>query len=267
MQGKKVLIVDDSNLIRLEMKKILEDLELVVMELNNAEDIFRLSWQFSDIDLLILDVVLPGIDGITALQQMRSDPFWSYLPVIMLTGQADALTVSRALKAGAIDFIIKPFTRDDVNKRVSRILYMPKINDIKKLLNNEVERAKRGKTKVSLLQLLIPPSMKQAPDFQEVINLRNLVNRNLRQIDSVLMTTTHDLLMYLPLSDADTAKFVEHKLRDELPETVSASCNFVSVTYPEEGETAQQLLTTLTQKLKQLECSLPVVDPHAAPPA
>ena len=256
MQGKKILVVDDSNLIRLELRKILEDNEMIVSELNNAEDIFRLAWQFSDIDLLILDVILPGMDGITALQQMRSDPSWSYLPVIILTGQADSQTVSRALKGGAIDFILKPFTRDDVLKRVTRILSIPKINDIKKLLSNEVERAKRGKTKVSLLQLLVPSSLKQAPDFKEVIQLRGLVQKHLRQIDSILMTTTHDLLMYLPLSDIGTADYVEHKLREELPDDITGDIKFVSVNYPENGETVQQLLAELTTKLKQIEGSL-----------
>ena len=123
----KVLIIEDSYIVRFEVKQALEPYGLEVLELDNAETFFRLPYHFKDSCLLLLDISLPGLDGLSTLERMRTNPEWANLPVIMLTGRADRHTVKRALQAGANDYIRKPFTSEELVKRIERILGIPAI--------------------------------------------------------------------------------------------------------------------------------------------
>ena len=59
-------------------------------------------------DLIILDVMMPGIDGFEACRRIRADPALMYIPVLMVTGLDDPDSIGRAFEAGATDFLVKP---------------------------------------------------------------------------------------------------------------------------------------------------------------
>lgn len=122
MAQRRVLVIDDARVIRLSVKSALEKMDIEVLELGNAEDLFQSAWKFQNIDLIILDIDLPGMDGITALQTIKTDPKWVGIPVIMLTGHSDPKLVRRAVSFGVADYIRKPFTTEDVAQRVEAVL-------------------------------------------------------------------------------------------------------------------------------------------------
>jgi two-component system phosphate regulon response regulator PhoB len=61
-------------------------------------------------DLALLDVMLPGLDGIALLKRLRGDPRWARLPVIMLTAKGEDADIVSALEVGADDYVVKPFS-------------------------------------------------------------------------------------------------------------------------------------------------------------
>jgi DNA-binding response OmpR family regulator len=73
-------------------------------------------------DLVILDAVMPGLDGFETLRRLREAPPTAGLPVIMLTATAGAADRARAESLGADDFIAKPFEPADVEARVRALL-------------------------------------------------------------------------------------------------------------------------------------------------
>jgi DNA-binding response OmpR family regulator len=73
-------------------------------------------------DLCILDVMMPGMDGYRVLASLRADPLLQHVPVIMLTSLADDSNVVRGLRAGANDYVVKPFSSSELVARVDRLL-------------------------------------------------------------------------------------------------------------------------------------------------
>ena len=71
---------------------------------------------------IILDVMLPYVDGFTLLRQIRSRPGWITVPVLMLTAKAREEDIVRALDAGADDYVIKPFHPQEVLARLRRLI-------------------------------------------------------------------------------------------------------------------------------------------------
>jgi DNA-binding NtrC family response regulator len=118
MPDRRVLVVDDERLVRWSLGERLRKDGMEVLEAASAADALRLADK--NPHAVILDFRLPDGDGISVLNKLRqSDPD---LPVIMLTAHKDAETIVAAMKAGATDYVTKPFDVNDVALRVSRAL-------------------------------------------------------------------------------------------------------------------------------------------------
>lgn len=74
--------------------------------------------------LVMLDLMLPYIDGYELLQMMRSDPKWQRTPVIVLSGKSQEEDIVRAFKLGASDFVVKPFRTNEIMARITRHIEM-----------------------------------------------------------------------------------------------------------------------------------------------
>ncbi len=73
-------------------------------------------------DLVLMDVGLPGSDGVAITGQIKSSPSLASIPVVMVTGEARFETLVRSMEAGAADFIVKPFTRDALVAKLGKFL-------------------------------------------------------------------------------------------------------------------------------------------------
>lgn len=122
MARYRVLVIDDTRVIRLSLKSLLEKIDAEVLELANAEDLFESSWRYLNLDLIFLDIDLPGMNGMTALIKIKEDPKWTGVPIIMLTSQADPDVVKRAIQAGIVDYIRKPFLAETLLNRITSLL-------------------------------------------------------------------------------------------------------------------------------------------------
>ena len=79
-------------------------------------------------DLILLDLMMPHVDGFTILESLRSAPSELFLPVIVLTADVNEATKRRALRAGATDFLLKPFDDLEVLLRIGNVLEMRRLH-------------------------------------------------------------------------------------------------------------------------------------------
>lgn len=115
-----VLIVDDAEFMRVMLKDILVDMGLAVV--GEAEDGDQAVAMFKDLqpELVLLDINLPTVSGIDALREIvAGDPA---ADVVMITALGQKEEVLASIKAGARDFIVKPFDQERVQETLSRIL-------------------------------------------------------------------------------------------------------------------------------------------------
>lgn len=109
--GRTVVVAEDEALIRLDVVETLREAGFdVVGEAGDGEEAVRLATQLEP-DLVILDVKMPGMDGIAAAEQIAKARI---APVVMLTAFSQAELVERARDAGAMAYVVKPFTSADL---------------------------------------------------------------------------------------------------------------------------------------------------------
>ena len=119
--GTRVLIVDDSVTIVAVLRKMLQQNGYETLEAYTAEKALELIEQEAP-ELVFLDIVLPGMDGFSALRAMRRHPATKAVPIIMISGNAQATEQFYVQRIGADDFMKKPFTRAEVFARIERLL-------------------------------------------------------------------------------------------------------------------------------------------------
>src|ERR1043166_2567922 len=102
-----VLIADDDENIRLLMREALEQAGFDVEEAENGVEALSL-FDRSQSDVVLLDVMMPKMDGFAACSQLRSRPGGEHVPVLMVTGLDDIESINRAYDVGATDFLPKP---------------------------------------------------------------------------------------------------------------------------------------------------------------
>jgi diguanylate cyclase (GGDEF)-like protein/PAS domain S-box-containing protein len=103
-----VLIVDDDFTVRLLAREALEQAGFTVRENDDGVGVLA-QFEEEEPDIVLLDVMLPGLDGFTLCQQLRALPRGKNTPILMMTGLDDVASIRRAYDAGATDFIAKPF--------------------------------------------------------------------------------------------------------------------------------------------------------------
>ena len=81
------------------------------------------------VDLVLLDVLMPGMDGYEVCRRLRADPATAFLPVVMITASGDQPKAVRAIEAGADDFIAKPFDQAELLARVASLVRLKRYHD------------------------------------------------------------------------------------------------------------------------------------------
>jgi len=118
MANEKILIVEDEPAIRELVKMTLQSAGYsAVYEAQNGEEGLELAEKFLP-DLILLDLMLPGMDGITVCRKLKAEEETRNIPVIMLTAKAEETDVILGLEMGARDYITKPFSRKILVARI-----------------------------------------------------------------------------------------------------------------------------------------------------
>ena len=117
----RILIVDDDPTIRELVMMNLEAGGFGVAALDGGTDAKSAADHLSP-DLLILDVMMPEVDGFAVLESLRSDPKTRDIPVLLLSAKATSDDVHAGLEAGADAYVTKPFCPDELQQEVERLL-------------------------------------------------------------------------------------------------------------------------------------------------
>jgi two-component system chemotaxis response regulator CheY len=114
----KVLLTDDSSTMRKIQKRVLGSMGINdVVEAGNGKEAIDLIAQNS-FDFVLLDINMPEMNGMETLKAIRANPDTAKLPVIMCTSVAEKGQVMEAIKAGASNYIVKPFQPEDLQKKI-----------------------------------------------------------------------------------------------------------------------------------------------------
>ena len=115
------LVVDDDPDIRSLVARKLEQSGFEVRQATNGEEALA-SVAAGVPDIVLLDIMMPGVSGLEALERWRAAPATADLPVLLLTAKSQEADVERAFEFGADDYIIKPFSPKELVRRVNAIL-------------------------------------------------------------------------------------------------------------------------------------------------
>lgn len=120
-KGKKILAVDDENDILLIVKTALMSEGFDVTTASSGEDAVAAAKEFQP-DLVILDLMMPGMDGLATLAELRKLKSTASTPVLMLTGVSERKVIINALNKGVAHYIVKPFECDELIAKVKTTL-------------------------------------------------------------------------------------------------------------------------------------------------
>lgn len=259
---KLVAIVDDSPLVTARVRSALGRLGVEVREFRQAEDLLAARRQLAGVDLVILDRLLPGMDGLAALERIRGTPELARTPVMMLTVSAEKTCLQRAVQLGVTDYLLKPFTEDTLIERVARIIGPLVLEEqpagwprpaILAEIRKEVKRARRGNTPLALLG--IRPQAASPPQRREEVQQQ--VAGILRETDTVLSAATGDFVLLLPFTDQSGAEVVREKVGEVMARAGVAGAVLAVASFPADGEDEEALLRVLEERLAEPACAAP----------
>jgi two-component system chemotaxis response regulator CheY len=116
----KVLSVDDSGVMRRIIGRTVDVLGYGFLEAaKGREGLEVLAKNHADIALIILDVNMPEMDGFEFLALIKANPDYQSIPVMMLTTESERGKIIQAIKAGAVNYICKPFTPEDLTVKIT----------------------------------------------------------------------------------------------------------------------------------------------------
>lgn len=120
----RVLIIEDTPDIRNLLRFLLQSTGIQVMAVGDGKSAMELIECWPAPDVILLDRMLPYIDGDQLLRAIRAEPTWSHVPIIVVSAKAQSEEIAEAMAAGATEYITKPFSPVQVMKVMEK--YLPK---------------------------------------------------------------------------------------------------------------------------------------------
>ncbi|MCR4420467.1 MAG: response regulator transcription factor [Clostridia bacterium] len=253
---KRILVVEDTAVTRFSVRHTLQEHGYQVEEAASGEEALTTAAASPEpFDLVVLDILLPGMDGLAVLQELKSRPKSRYTPVMVLTASASPPVVKQALNLGAVEYLIKPFTPQELLRRVEKLIGPgcstpsgPQ-GSLLGVLRLEINRASRAKGVFSLLV-----ARRLGWGNRTTSDLEAHLRRRLRDIDSVVALDVGHLGVVLPLTPAGGAEVVRNKLEKWLGDLEpEAKWQFGLAVYPDHGSDPAALLASAQAHLNAQE--------------
>ena len=124
MKKACILVVDDEQYIRLLVRRLLSD-KFTVLEASDGAEAVDMAREHKP-DLILMDIMMPNVDGYNACSMIKTDQSTKRIPVVMLTGIGYELNKKLAKEMGADDYITKPFTSEKLLDTIGKFLEIPK---------------------------------------------------------------------------------------------------------------------------------------------
>lgn len=166
--GARILLVDDHPLNRDMLGRRLERIGYHVQQAADGRQALNIL-QDTPIDLILLDIMMPELDGYGVLQALRADPQRRHIPVIILSALDDMGSIVRGIELGADDYLPKPFDPVLLKARIEACLVKKNIHDLESDYVKQIELAKRRTD--DLLHVVIPigVALSGEKDFNQLL--------------------------------------------------------------------------------------------------
>ncbi|MFO1397080.1 MAG: response regulator [Burkholderiales bacterium] len=119
--AKRILIADDEPNIVVSLEFLMQQLGFEVKSVGNGEEALAAMAAFAP-DLVLLDVMMPRLSGYEVCQQVRANPAWAHVKIVMLSAKGRDIEVSKGLAVGADAYVTKPFATADLIAQVRALL-------------------------------------------------------------------------------------------------------------------------------------------------
>lgn len=190
-EKQKILIVDDSEMNRAILTGILDD-GYDFLEAENGLQALDVLRAHRDISLVLLDIVMPELDGFGVLSVMGEQHWIDQTPVIMISAESDSMLVERAYQLGATDYISRPFDKSVVRRRVINTLMLyGKQKHLMRMITEQVyKREKSNRLMTGILSHIVEfRNAESGPHVQHIQTVSELLLRQLaRKTDRYTLT-------------------------------------------------------------------------------
>jgi len=122
MKQSKILIIDDMSTHLLLLQTILEEEGYEVLAIDNGKEAIEKIEGDPEISLVLLDIMMPEVDGYEILQKVKMEDKNISIPVIIVSAKTDSKSIKKALEKGAYDYITKPLNVYDIKNKVKSAL-------------------------------------------------------------------------------------------------------------------------------------------------
>jgi CheY-like chemotaxis protein len=130
LYGKKVLIVDDDIRNIFALSSVLEWRNMVIISAETGRDAIELLQKNRDIDIVLMDIMMPEMDGYETIRAIRQIPSFASLPIIAVTAKAMKGDREKCIEAGAWDYLAKPVDSEQMLAVLRAWLHRRKIGDL-----------------------------------------------------------------------------------------------------------------------------------------
>jgi len=185
VQKRKILIADDSEINRSILADILSvEYEIIEAE-NGAEAVATLEKCHADISAVLLDIVMPHMNGFEVLTVMNQRHWIDELPVIIISAESGANQIERAFDLGATDFIMRPFDALLVYRRVvNTVLLYAKQKKLVELVIDQIdEKERRSQILLNILSHVV--EFRNGESGQHILHVRTFTEVMLRQLQRI----------------------------------------------------------------------------------
>lgn len=192
-----ILIVDDSAMNRMLLSDILADTYNIIEAEDGEQAIAILQQHASEISIVVLDMVMPKVDGFGVLEAMNENRWIQFLPVVSISTESSPEFVERAYSLGVTDFINRPFDELIVIRRVSNTIKLyAKQRKLTNMVANEIfEKERNGSLMITILSHIV--EFRNGESGMHVMNIGTLTEILLSQISK------KDDKYYLPYAERD----------------------------------------------------------------
>ena len=179
---QKILIADDSEMNRELLAAILEEEYDIIQANDGVQAVDCLQRHAEEISLLLLDIVMPHMDGFEVLSYMNKEHWIDSIPVVIISSENSPIYIKRGYDLGATDFIEKPFDANMVLRRsVNAILLGAKQRRMTSIVSNQIyEREKSSKLMINILSHIV--EFRNGESGLHVLHIQTITEMLLRQL-------------------------------------------------------------------------------------
>lgn len=206
-QKKHILIVDDvADNIQVAMNILQEDNYEFSFADASEKALGILEQEQADFDLILLDIMMPGVNGYQLCEQLKALPRWQDVPVIFLTAKADVESIAKGFEVGGVDYIPKPFHANELLARVKNHIQLYRARGFLKQQNIDLET----KAKYEQIRLLSELEVNQKEMIYILTEVMEATSDETGKHIKRMAEASKLLASYCPILNEDDVEIIFH---------------------------------------------------------